>query len=311
MKIHCLCVVRDEADILRHTLDAALTWADAIYACDNGSTDGTWEILQDYARRFPQTVVLAGRECGPFRNALLGEIATRFSDRAATGDWWCRLDADEIYAEDPRQFLAGVRRWHEVVYAICLNYFFTEVDLERYQRDPDRYEKDWRPDRLRFYSTNYSDVRFVRHRPGVAWPDNWPSDVWERRPAPQRILMRHYDYRSPAQIQRRIRIRTRFTEHDRFRHEKMARWAPVGMSRSHVLYPELDGTTHELWQSRILRSAGLYRDDGREPVRIDWELVPPIWKPMPRYRRVVKVFRRALERQLRARFRKAASPPPA
>src|SRR6185503_20432428 len=67
MRIHGLCVVRDEADIVGHALDTALEWADDVHVLDNGSGDGTWELLQDYASREPR-VVLVGRDEEVFRD---------------------------------------------------------------------------------------------------------------------------------------------------------------------------------------------------------------------------------------------------
>jgi hypothetical protein len=295
MKIHCVCIVRDEADILPFTLDAALKWADAIYICDNGSSDGTWEIIQDYAKRYPQ-VVCAGRVYGTFRDSLRGPLANRFLDRVQRGDWWCRLDADEIYAENPREFLASVPILYKVVYAIYVNYLFTDRDLAEYERDPTAYVAGWTPKRLQFYTTNYSDVRFVRHMPGNEWISDWPAGVWEMRPYPKRILMRHYDYRSPPQIERRIQIRTKFTEEGSFSHERLLRWAPMGFGEKDVVFPGLEGVEGERWRSRVVRFTALFCDDGKGPLRVNWSLVPPIWKPLPLYVRVGRPMRRVAQR---------------
>lgn len=43
MKIHCVCVVKDEVDVIEQTLKAASQWSDFIYVLDNGSCDHTWE----------------------------------------------------------------------------------------------------------------------------------------------------------------------------------------------------------------------------------------------------------------------------
>ena len=56
MHIHGLCIVKNEADILRQSLQAARAWCDAIYVLDNGSSDGTWELVQDLARDDPAIV---------------------------------------------------------------------------------------------------------------------------------------------------------------------------------------------------------------------------------------------------------------
>jgi hypothetical protein len=290
VNIHCICLVRDEVDILPHTLRAALDWADTIYACDNGSTDGTWELLQDFARDHPQ-VVLAGRNFEVYRNSMVADVANRFLANAGGGDWWCRLDADEIYAEDPRGFLRGLGNRVHAVEAVIVNYYFTEIELAAYDADPTSYLAEWTPSRPRHYLSNWSELRFVRHQPGVLWDDRWPRGIWDLRPAPQRILMRHYEYRSPPQIQRRIYNRVARTEPASFSHEKMKRWVPLGLEDGDLAFPGLDGTDHDLWRSRVVRSAALSRDDGNRPLEIDWDLLPPPWKPHPIRRRAQRYLK--------------------
>jgi glycosyltransferase involved in cell wall biosynthesis len=51
MKIHGLSLVKNESDILQETIYAALDWCDYIYVPDNGSTDGTWELVKELAKQ--------------------------------------------------------------------------------------------------------------------------------------------------------------------------------------------------------------------------------------------------------------------
>ena len=44
MKIHAICLTRNEADVIEPCLLEAAQWADRIYVYDGASTDGTWEI---------------------------------------------------------------------------------------------------------------------------------------------------------------------------------------------------------------------------------------------------------------------------
>jgi hypothetical protein len=226
-------------------------------------------------------------------------LANRFLPRIRPGDWWCRLDADEIYAQDPREFLSGVSRRYDVVYAVYVNYLFTDVDLARYELDPICYVSSWTPQSLRFYTTNYSDVRFVRHRRGSEWSGDWPAGTWEMRPYASRILMRHYDYRSPAQIAHRIEIRTRCTEEGSFQHERMTCWAPKGVGEEDVLFPGPEAKKGELWRSRVVRSRALDYDDGNRPLRINWSLVPEMCKPLPLYLRLGRPVRRFASQLIR------------
>jgi glycosyltransferase involved in cell wall biosynthesis len=45
MKIRSICLVKDEADIVKDVITDARQWSDYNYIYDNGSTDGTTEIL--------------------------------------------------------------------------------------------------------------------------------------------------------------------------------------------------------------------------------------------------------------------------
>ena len=48
-KIYSLLLVKNEADIIRESLLAAIKWSDKVIVIDNGSEDGTWEIVQELA----------------------------------------------------------------------------------------------------------------------------------------------------------------------------------------------------------------------------------------------------------------------
>src|SRR6185503_5119692 len=101
MKIHGLCVVKNEADIIEQTLRSAARWCDSIYVLDNGSTDGTWEKVQALAGELPAVIPFM-RDARPFDDSIRGEILRHHAARAKRDDWWCILDADEFYVADPR-----------------------------------------------------------------------------------------------------------------------------------------------------------------------------------------------------------------
>jgi glycosyltransferase involved in cell wall biosynthesis len=275
MNIFCVCTVRDEVDVVGYCLDAALNWARAVYVCDNGSTDGTWELLQDYARRFPQ-IVLVERELGPYRNSLRGEMANRFLAEARAGDWWCRLDADEIYVDEPREFLARVPAAEKIVWSVSIHYYFTDVDLAAYERDPALYREQWKPKRPRFYQANWTEPRFVRHIPGVRWTDAWPEGFYEMRSARNRIRLRHFQYRSPPQIQHRLRLRLQSGD-KAFRHEKSQGWLTKGLRPEDLVWPDPPRNEGELWRNRIVRASALDEDDGSGHLRVDPALLPSMW----------------------------------
>lgn len=78
---------------------------DEIVICDDGSSDGTWEMLEEYRRRFPQLVKLYrnSNNLGPARNF---ERAIEL----CTGDLIALCDQDDVWRRDK---LGKLTRWFE------------------------------------------------------------------------------------------------------------------------------------------------------------------------------------------------------
>ena len=107
-KIYSIIVVKNEADIIAASLVDDCRWSDKIIVIDNGSTDGTWECIQDLATTHPQIIPWLRYE-GPFHIGLRAKAFKAFRHELQAGDWWnVRLDADEFYPGDVRAFLAKV-----------------------------------------------------------------------------------------------------------------------------------------------------------------------------------------------------------
>ena len=208
MKIFGLLVVKNEADIICHTLRAASEWCDEIYVLDNGSDDGTWPLVKEMAKR-RTNIIAQGQSFEPFANPIRAQIFNEYRNRAQTGDWWCRLDSDELYVNSPRDFIKSSAYDYDVVWATHLQYYFTNVDFHAYENSPELYASSVPPkDRIRYYVANASETRFFRYRKRLKWEQDaaWPTHLG--RVCPRRILVRHYQYRSPPQIQARIATRS-------------------------------------------------------------------------------------------------------
>ena len=297
MRIHGLMLVKDEADIVGATLEAAARWCDSIYVFDNGSSDGTWELIQAIAARDPR-VVPYKQDAKPFRQSLRGEIFRQFRDRAHPGDWWCILDGDEFYIDDPREFLAAVPARYGEVWSSSFQYYFTERDLERYEADPDEFLAAPAPERLHYYLNNWSESRFMRHHDGLVWPPDREGHPGYRRPLglgatyPRRIRLKHYQYRSPEQID--ARLRSRMAIATSYRHEHQPDW--LARTLGHSVPPEVTRPAGGApsWRDRIVPSLYLHLDEGDGVYEEDEQALPRI--PVDRYG-----IRRA-RRQARATF---------
>lgn len=286
-KIHALCIVKNEADVLRETLEAA-TWADHIYVFDNGSTDGTWELVKSMAS---ERIVPFKQDPAPFTDSLREEIFHAYKDRAKPGDWWCRLDADEFYIDDPRVFLAKVGPEHQQVFTASFSYYLTDKDVQAWERDPQAFSSTPVRDRLKHYVNHWSEQRFHRHGDFKAWRWGWPH---EGKAYPVRIWVRHYAYRSPEQITQRLKTRKGV---DAFVHERIKDWssavANVKTTRAgfSVTGAEFDGAD---WHTRIIPAEALDFDDGR--LVVNEALMPEVPVARTLCERIGRKLRRLLGR---------------
>jgi glycosyltransferase involved in cell wall biosynthesis len=276
-------MVKNESDIIDACLTAAAEWCDRIYVYDNGSTDGTWEQVNKLAQSLPEVVPFK-QEDKPFHDGLRAEIFNHYKDDCADGDWWCRLDADEFYIDDPRVFLAKVPQQQRVVVTASLSYYFTDRDAALYEEDPSRYA-DSVPifDKCRYYLNHWSEPRFFRHSRDLRWTSGgFPSEIFEWQYYPVRIWVRHYPYRSPQQIDSRLATRNAAIANGEFIHEALPNWASVidpeaiAADRRRGM-AEWDGRhAGHTWKERVVDASKLDHDAGDRKFVIREDLMPPV-----------------------------------
>jgi hypothetical protein len=170
-------------------------------------------------------------------------------------------------------------------------YYFTDVDLCAYEADPPGWLARPAAQRLRHYRNNHGERRFFRHEARMHWTASARPD---RSPIvfPERIRLRHLQYRSPEQITRRLSHR-RATGGGAFAHEKDSK---LGLFLP--CPPEL--SDQEPWRERVADSAllDLDRGDGLLVAReAELSPLPPVLGPGMRHADGV---RRALRRSQRA-----------
>lgn len=207
MRLHLIGVIQNEADIVAQTLPRALEMADYVYVRDIGSTDGTLEILRDAEARYKNLTVYS--EHAPvYTDALRQTVYQKFSERSKVGDFWGRYDSDEIFLEDPHEVFRKLKRTEDVVWGSFFNFYMTEDDVARYERDPSLYADDTPIEgRVRHYINNWSEPRFVRDHGGLIWREgrDWPSLL--NHCTRYRVKIAHYSFRSPKQIDARLASR--------------------------------------------------------------------------------------------------------
>lgn len=213
MRIFGNCLVKNEADMIVETLTHAARWCDRMFIFDNGSTDGTWEKVLDLAKREPRIVPYQSSPV-PFRNSLRAETFAHYRAECRPGDWWCILDADELYEDNPPEFLSAVPTSHHVVWGVNFQHYFTDADAARAAADPLAFPPHTPAEQaLRHYRCDYSEVRFFRYRPRLLWNQTSALPRHLGVVHPRRIRFKHYQYRSPEQIQLRLKTRQEAIAH--------------------------------------------------------------------------------------------------
>lgn len=280
MRIHGMCIVKNESDIIEQTLICATKWCDFIYVFDNGSTDTTWQKVLNLSRSYQQIIPYKQDDC-IFDDSLRGQIFNHYKMNFDDGDWLLRIDADEIYIDDPRIFLAKIPPQYEIVCAAMLTYYFTDKDLQRYKQNPLLYA-DYVPveQKCRYYLNDHSEIRFFKYRKDLIWRErsdcliwsdykDWPNNL-KGDAYPVRIWLKNYRYRSPQQIQKRIDTRRELTYRGLFPQEMQYRWKEM-TNGEQILSSEIGNSTAShlkiedrfwCWESRIVDAAKLDYDAG-------------------------------------------------
>ncbi|MEA5567043.1 glycosyltransferase family 2 protein [Anabaena sp. UHCC 0399] len=267
MNIYGMCLVKNEDDIIAQTLKAATEWCNYIYVYDNGSTDRTWERVLELSKIYKQ-IIPYKQESRPFSDDLRSEIFNHYRTNSSEEDWWCRLDGDEIYIDDPRIFLAKVPQEYILVVSASFEYYFTDKDLELYNHNPSLYADDVLVEqKCRYYINNWSEARFIRYKKNWIWRENdggWPSAVWQAPIYPVRIWLKHYQYRSPQQIQKRIDTRREaIVNRSGFCHEAQANWKGLVFDQSNLVSDFEQLNIQDIpndWTARIVEASKLHYD---------------------------------------------------
>jgi len=266
MKLNAICLVKNEDDIIEQTLTYATRHCDRIFVIDNGSTDRTWEITRELAGRYPQIVPFEQTTL-PYDDGLRARVYNQVHGEFTDDDWWMILDSDEFLAEDPKPVIeTAVRQKADIIRSWQIQFYFTERDLKDWEEGRDSND---RPifQRRRHYLINWQEPRLFRNQRTRPWNALRSSTVPDglKKVCRRRILNRHYQFRDPEQIEKRLRLRF---GHPSFRaHVRSAEWRSV-VRDSRELCRYVKG---ESWRFKFAGVAYYYRKSLYNLVRAKYQ----------------------------------------
>ncbi len=243
MKIYGLVLIKNEADIIASVLKSAIEWCDKIIVFDNGSTDDTWQIVQELSKVYPQIVPYISDDV-PFYDSLRSKLFNDFKHEMNSDDWWCvRMDGDEFYIDNPREFLSQVPFKYKQVAKASIDYKITSEDIEEFDFVGD-FGQD--RDKIRYYEPyTWAETRFIRHHNRLSWKllaFKLPYPLGMTYP--NQIRVAHYKYRSLYQMQERNRLRKLALKdnYDSFSHEVGKNWEDYIWRRENCIKDPQDGS---------------------------------------------------------------------
>lgn len=206
MKLNAICVMKNEADIIADTLKNALQFCDNIYLLDNGSDDGTWEIICKMAK-FQPRIHIIGQTHEVFKNQLRNRIYNLLHHQFSDDDWWYMVDADELLHTNPKPMLATANsKGYNCMDVWQAQFYYTDHDL-KHAADED--SKLPIPERRFFYQINWRELRFFKNSQQKEWSETVSGRVppWCSKKYAKAPICRHYAERTPEQIMQRRKIR--------------------------------------------------------------------------------------------------------
>jgi hypothetical protein len=211
MRFHGLMLLRDEIDIIVQNFEHLLSWVDALYILDMGSVDGTWDVVQEYAKKDSRVVPFFSKPI-VYDDNLRSMLFNAYRERFEPGDWVMKIDADEFYHVLPPAFVK--ERLGLLDTAVHLQWYFfrlTTQEVADYESGKVNIDEDRKraiTDRRRYYKiSTYAEPRMFRYRRSMRWPEtsNFPFNAgFVSR---HRIPIRHYPHRDPRQMEMRFRLR--------------------------------------------------------------------------------------------------------
>jgi hypothetical protein len=195
-----LLMTYNERDIIEEMMEANRQSVDTIFVLD-GSDDGTDDLLKQYKEVeliLKDRDVTTGRVRDYHRQALL----TAAHERYGTGHWFTLMHGDEIFHDNPRKIAEQAdKQGASRVNWAAMQFFMHTSDEPLDTTKPVQ-------ERLRYYSPFWLEVRQFKSSARTHYKDGVHGRVipegvgW--RPYSKVPIYKHYSYRTPEQMRRRL-----------------------------------------------------------------------------------------------------------
>jgi len=198
-KIYAISVIRNEEDIIEESLKYAKQWFDKIIVFDNGSTDRTWEIVNDLS---DDQIIPYTKKDVPYSDALRNEIFNKFKYELNDNDWWAIQDADEFYISEPRRLIEKYKYKYDVITSKKVDYVPSKEQVETWITENFDFDIN---DVSTCNPWAWSEMRLFRNREKLVWNSNkeWPDHIG--RISPPLINIKHHPIRSLTQLQNKFK----------------------------------------------------------------------------------------------------------
>jgi len=141
--------------------------------------------------------------------------------RMRNGDWFLRVDADEMHHVRPPVFVRErLRPCETVAYHQYFDFKLLNSEVAAWKSERDMLAERSRPieERRRWFIPSvYSEPRLCRYRDSMRWPPSVSFPFNAGFVARARLPIRHYPHRDPVQLARRCRLRAVMMEDEQNR----------------------------------------------------------------------------------------------
>ncbi|UCF56292.1 MAG: glycosyltransferase family 2 protein [Deltaproteobacteria bacterium] len=197
-----VCFAKNEEDIIADSVTHAADFCDKVFVVDNASTDRTWEIVKGL--KLANLVTVCSKDF-VFRDYLRLRFMDTKKEELGLDNWWYIFDADEFLVDDPFDTIIQAEEERADCIAVeVINFLITRGEFRDAQES--LHQETWHA-RKHYVLYESGPVKFFKNTKYVDYNicDFMPFGITKE--CSQRLLMKHYPYRSLAQLKNRVYTR--------------------------------------------------------------------------------------------------------